>query len=171
MFPHRAVVALNELGYAADGPPRVTLSQQRYVPPGSPPAAASKPWIVPVCVAFERGGKRAETCSMLDAPQGAISLDTASCPRWMMPNVDGRGYYRNAYTAAQVSSLRDDAWNQLKPTERRAAFNDIGDAIAVGKLPLQLGLSFVPRLMAVGDRFSVQAEDKFDPEAGARAVH
>jgi cytosol alanyl aminopeptidase len=138
-------------------PPRVTLSQQRYVPPGAPPAAALKPWHVPVCVAFDRGGKRAEACSLLDAPTGAITLDAAACPRWMMPNVEGRGYYRNVYTAAQVSALRDDAWAQLKPAERRVMFFDATDAVTLGKLPLSLVLSFVPRLFAAGDRFSIRA--------------
>ena len=141
----------------AGQPPRVALSQQRFVPPGAPAPAANKPWIVPVCVAFERDGKRAETCALLDAPTGAIALDTKTCPRWMMPNVDGRGYYRNAYTAAQASSLRDDAWNQLKPTERSVIAFDITNAATLGKLPFQLALSFVPKLVAAGDRFSIAA--------------
>jgi alanyl aminopeptidase len=136
-------------------PARVALSQQRYVPPGAPPATATKPWIVPVCVAYERGGKRAETCSLLDAQTGSIALDTATCPRWLMPNALGRGYYRNAYTAAQVAALRDEAWPQLKPGERIALFLDVGEAIAVGKLAFGVGLSFVPRLLTAGDRFSV----------------
>jgi len=139
------------------GSPRVALGQQRYVPPGAPPAAAQKPWIVPVCVAFDRGGKRAETCTLLDAASGSIALDAPSCPRWMMPNVEGRGYYRNAYTAAQVTQLRDDAWAQLKPTERSAVFFDVINGTTLGKLPLTLALSFVPRLLAAGDRFSIGA--------------
>jgi cytosol alanyl aminopeptidase len=138
-------------------PPRVALSQQRYLPPGAPAVSASKPWIVPVCVAFDQGGKRAETCSLLDAPTGSIALDAAACPRWMMPNANGRGYYRSAYTAAQVTALRDDGWQHLKPTERRVLFFDTTDAFTVGKLPLSLVLSFVPRLFAAGDRFSIRA--------------
>jgi cytosol alanyl aminopeptidase len=138
-------------------PPRVALSQQRYVPPGAPVPAASKPWIVPVCVAYDRAGKRAETCTLLDAAEGSIALDAPSCPRWMMPNVDGRGYYRNAYTAAQVVALRDAGWAQLRPAERNVLLFDATDATLRGKLPLSLTLSFVPRLLAAGDRFSVTA--------------
>src|SRR5262249_8159034 len=44
---------------SCDGGARVALGQKRYVPPGAPPATASRPWILPVCVAYERGGKRA----------------------------------------------------------------------------------------------------------------
>jgi alanyl aminopeptidase len=139
----------------AGQPPRVTVSQQRYVPPGAEAPTAGKPWIVPVCVAYDRGGKRAEACGLIDGPTGSIALEAQSCPRWMMPNVDGRGYYRNLYTAAQVASLRDDAWPQLKPTERRVVVFDATEAATLRKLPLAVALSFVPKLVAASDRFSV----------------
>ncbi len=138
-----------------DRPPRVALSQQRYVPPGSPTPPATRPWIVPVCVAFDRGGKRAETCGMLSDATGELELPAPSCPRWVMPNLGGHGYYRTAYTAAQVTALRDQAWPQLAPTERRAVVIDTTSAATLGKLPLALALSFVPRQLAAGDRFSV----------------
>jgi alanyl aminopeptidase len=137
--------------------PRLGLRQQRYVPPGAPAPPAGKPWIVPVCVAFDRGGKRAEACTLLDAPDGSIALDAPTCPRWVMPNVSGRGYYRSAYTADQVVALRDHAWPQLQPTERAALSFDTAEAALLGKLPLGLALSFVPRLLAAGDRFSIRA--------------
>jgi alanyl aminopeptidase len=141
----------------AGQPARVDMTQQRYVPPGAPPPSASKPWIVPVCIAYDRAGARADVCTLLEAQRGSIALDAASCPRWVMPNADGRGYYRNAYTAAQVTSLRDNAWPQLKPTERRALTFDVTTAATLGKLPVLLALSFTPKLLAAGDRFSVGA--------------
>ncbi len=137
------------------GKSSVALAQQRYLPPGAATPPATKPWIVPVCVAYDKAGKRAEACTLLDQPTGAIALDTATCPRWVMPNVNSRGYYRNLYTAAQVSALRDQAWGQLSWTERRGMFRDVRDAVANGKLPLPLALSLVPKLLAGNDRFTV----------------
>jgi hypothetical protein len=110
---------------------------------------------VPVCVAYDRGGKRAEACGMLSAPTGEIELPAPSCPRWVMSNLGGRGYYRTAYTAAQVTALRDQAWPQLQPGERHAVFVDTAAAATLGKLPLALALSFVARQLAAGDRFSL----------------
>jgi len=133
----------------------VALAQQRYLPPGSGTATATKPWIVPVCVAFDNGGKRGEACTQLDAATGALTLDTKACPRWVMPNVNGRGYYRNHYTAAQITALRDEAWPQLSWTERRAILFDMTDAVATGQLPLPLALSIVPKMLAGGDRFGI----------------
>ena len=138
-------------------PPRVALNQHRYVPPGAPAPPEGKPWIVPVCVAFDRGGQRAETCSLLDAATGSIALPTASCPRWLVPNAGGRGYYRNTYTAEQIAVLRDDAWPELTPAERRVVFFDASHAVMLGKLPFQPVLAFLPKLLAAGDRFSIRA--------------
>jgi cytosol alanyl aminopeptidase len=138
-------------------PVRLALSQRRYVPPGAPAPPAGKPWIVPVCAVFDRAGQRAEACTLLDAATGSLALDTPSCPRWVMANVDGRGYYRIAYTAPQVTALRDAAWPQLRPSERRAVAFDVTEAAHTGRLPLALGLSFVPRLLAAGDRSSIGA--------------
>jgi cytosol alanyl aminopeptidase len=135
--------------------PQVSLAQQRYVPPGAPTPPATRPWIVPVCIVYDKAGKRAETCTLLDQPTGSIALDTATCPRWVMPNVNGRGYYRSPFTPAQASALRDEAWAQLSWTERRTVFRDVRDAATTGKLPLQLALSMVPKMLAGNDRFTV----------------
>jgi alanyl aminopeptidase len=153
---------------ACDGAPRLELAQQRYVPPGAAVASAGHtPWIVPVCVAYDRDGQRAETCGLVSEASGAIALPAARCPRWVLPNVDGRGYYRVAYTAAQVAALQG-AWSQLKPTERVAAFFDVASAAQVGKLPLALAMSFLPRLLAAGDRVSIAAAVQLP--AGLRAL-
>jgi cytosol alanyl aminopeptidase len=148
---------------------RLALSQQRFVPPGSPPPATQQTWIVPVCVAYDQGGKRAETCTLLTKQTDAIALAGKRCPRWVMPAAQGRGYYRVRYTPAQLAKLRDEAWPQLSWTERRALFFDAVAATHYrprgvrrslaktpsGRLPLPLVLSFVPKLLAGGDRFTV----------------
>jgi len=138
------------------GKVELQLAQQRYVPPGAPTPAAGTPWQVPVCVAYDKGGTRAETCTLLDQPAATIALDAKTCPRWVMPNAHGAGYYRNAYTPAQIRALRDEAWGQLAWTERRVLFFDVTAAAHTGKLPLQVALSFVPKLLAGNDRFTVE---------------
>nr|MBA3818791.1 ERAP1-like C-terminal domain-containing protein [Deltaproteobacteria bacterium] len=138
------------------GKATVALAQRRYVSPGSPEPPATKPWIVPVCVAYDQGGRqRAEACMLLDQPTATLALDTRSCPRWVMPNAGGRGYYRLALTTAQVTALRDEAWPKLTWQERRALHFEVGQAATTGKLPLALALSFVPKLLAGNDRFTV----------------
>jgi len=135
--------------------PRSRSPSKRLPAAGLGRAAGDQAVILPVCVAYDSGGKRAEACTQLDAATGVLALDAKACPRWVMPNVNGRGYYRNRYSAGQLTALRDEAWPQLAWTERRAILFDVGDAASTGRLPLPLALSLVPKMLAGGDRFSI----------------
>jgi alanyl aminopeptidase len=139
----------------AGGKIEVQLAQRRFVPPGAPEPPAHTPWIVPVCIAFDKAGKRGDVCTLLDKAQASVALDTKTCPRWVMPNATGRGYYRNVYTVPQVSALRDEAWAKLTWPERRVIYYDLATAARNGKLPLQLAFSLTPRMLAGNDRFTV----------------
>jgi aminopeptidase N len=92
---------------ACNGAPRVQLSQKRYLPAGAPTPPPQGPWSVPVCVAFDDHGKRGEACTLLTTETGSLALPAKSCPRWVMPNTDGRSYYVMAYTQQQIATLRD----------------------------------------------------------------
>jgi len=135
----------------------VAIAQQRSDVPGSATQVAARPWIVPVCIAYDRTGGRGEACTLLDGPTGSLALDTRSCPRWVLPNASGHGYYRSALTEAQAAALRDEGWSQLSWSDRRAAFHDLAYAAAIGKQPLPLALSLVPKLLDGGDRFAIGA--------------
>jgi alanyl aminopeptidase len=129
------------------------LPDRAAPPSGGAESIDAPPWLVPVCVAYEQAGGRAQACTMLTEATGTLEL--ASCPRWLAPNADGHGYYRTSYSAAQLIALRDVAWPQLTWNERLAMFFDAVDEVNVGKLPLALPLSLVPELLAGGDRFTV----------------
>lgn len=132
----------------------LALAQKRYVPPGATTSSSGKPWNIPICVAYDKNGDRGELCTEIDQPTTSVALE-GRCPRWVMPNVGGHGYYRNAYTVEQVSALRDQAWPKLSWVERRAVFFDVATASQTGQLPLELALSLVPKLFAGGTRFTV----------------
>lgn len=144
------------------GKPEVTFAQHRYVERGSPEPSATQPWIVPVCLAYEQNGKRAEACTQLSAPTGTLEL-SGKCPRWVLGNVGGRGYYRTFYPTKVATALRDEAWPLLTNVERRALFLTLVDELhnAKAQLPLSLVLSFVPRMLANGDRYSVESATDF----------
>ncbi len=135
---------------------RVEVTQQRHVAPGSPEPPAQV-WQIPVCVAYDASGKRATTCGLVTGKTGSVPLSTKACPRWAMPNVEGRGYYRVRYTQAQAKALRDEAWEQLTVTEQRAVVADIHTSVygRDHRLPYSLALSFVPKLLAKPNRFVI----------------
>ncbi len=134
---------------------KLEVVQQRFVPPGASAAPAQKAWILPMCIAYAKAGKRAQTCALLDGPTHTFALDASTCPRWVAANDDGHGYYRVAYTEQQVAALRDEAWPLLTPSDRHDIFFNTVAGAAAGKLPLQLALSFVPRMLVDSSRFSV----------------
>ncbi|MFT3694825.1 MAG: M1 family metallopeptidase [Kofleriaceae bacterium] len=153
-----------KLTVSCEGKPKLTIAQRRFVPAGSKPAEESKPWTLPVCVAYDDHGKRAESCTMLDAP--SVDIKLAACPAWVMSNVDGVGYYMTDYTEKQAVALRDRAWSQLEWEEREAAFVDIAvsaqSASREGstKLPLAIATSLVPKMLE-GDRMAVFIAQRF----------
>lgn len=136
---------------------QLAITQHRYTPPGSAKGAATAPWHLPLCVAFEQRGKRAEACTLLDGPTGVLALPAGACPKWVMPNVEGAGYYRVAYTAAQIAALRGPAWPLLSSNERRAVVFDVAAGAETGTVPFTTALGFVPKLLTASDRFTVGA--------------
>jgi alanyl aminopeptidase len=152
-----APVVRSELRCERGQPPRLALSQHRYVRPGSPAPAEGWPWQMPVCVAYDRGGGRAETCTEMKAPRTELTLDTRTCPTWVFANAGARGYYRTSQPEAAFVALRDRAWKQLTPAERMIVFSDVSALSATGELDIALELSFVPRLLDEHHRVATSA--------------
>src|SRR4029079_16179207 len=100
-----APVLRTELRCEAGRPPTVALSQRRYVLPGSPPVSDTT-WQFPVCIAFDRGRARGETCIDLSTPTAEVALDTKGCPAWVFANAGGHGYYRTSLPEPALAALR-----------------------------------------------------------------
>ncbi|HEU4734902.1 MAG TPA: M1 family aminopeptidase [Kofleriaceae bacterium] len=152
-----APVVRSELVCQAGAAPKLVLSQRRYVLPGSPAPPGGRPWRLPVCVAFDRGGARGEACTELTSATAELPLDTSSCPTWVFANAGGRGYYRSSQPEAQLVALRDRAWPRLSPAERMVAFGDVSAFAQAGEVDVGLELSFVPKLLAERHRVAVNA--------------
>jgi alanyl aminopeptidase len=135
------------------GAPKLAITQRRYLLPGSAQATPTVPWKLPACFAFEQGGKRVDHCTLVDG--ATIAWPAQKCPAWVMTNAGGVGYYYTALAVADAVVLRDRAWPLLEPGERRAVFEDVRAQVQQGKLPVALLMSFVPKLRAMGDRFSM----------------
>jgi alanyl aminopeptidase len=143
-----APVVRGELRCEPGQPPRLALTQRRYVRPGSPPVPEGTPWQMPVCVAYDRGGARGQTCGELTAASTELTLDAGTCPAWVFANAGGRGYYRISQPEAALVALRDRGWKLLTPAELLIVFGDASAFAATGELDIGLELSLVPRLLA-----------------------
>ncbi len=134
---------------------KLAIAQRRYVAPGSPPPAQTTPWVIPVCIAYDQDGQRATTCTVIDTAEAVVELPAKACPAWVMPNADGAGYFRVAYTEQAAAALRDQAWPKLTVAERRAVAFDLNAGALDGTLAFGTALSLVPKLLSKPDRYTL----------------
>jgi cytosol alanyl aminopeptidase len=139
----------------------LSVSQQRYVPPGAPKATSKTPWQVPFCVAVESAGKnsktgRSDVCSQLNEAMTSTPapLSGSPCTGWLFPNAGGRGYYNVALNDSSVATLAKRAWPVLTASERLALWGDIESSMRNGSVSLPSLMSMVPLMMTQRDRFT-----------------
>ncbi|MBB3227539.1 alanyl aminopeptidase [Luteibacter sp. Sphag1AF] len=81
------------------------LTQSRYLPLGST-GDANRVWGVPLCVRYgTTGGSSKVSCELFDKATGTITLEGASSPTWVLPNANGRGYYRFSEGKKDLANL------------------------------------------------------------------
>ena len=149
--------------------PVVTLTQERWLPPGAATPAGDPPrWVIPVCVAHGTRKTRQTTCTVLDGPRAEVTLD-GRCPAWFLPNAGGVGYFRSALSADAIDDLLDDGWGQLPPHERVLVAGDVRAQVARGELPIEAELALVRRLARDGARHAIDVALAIVDDAAAIA--
>jgi aminopeptidase N len=140
----------------AGGKATLALHQDRYLPRGSAaPAGAAPTWQLPVCAAYDAGGKRATACTLMTGADAELALPAPRCPGWAWPDADAAGYVRVALPAAALTALETHGWRQLTVPERVALAGDVDAMIARGDADLKAALDLVPRLVRDGNRAEV----------------
>ena len=130
----------------------VKLSQQRFLPLGSP-GAAPQLWKVPVCLRYPTGSGDVRDCFMLDQPARQMTLSKAtSCPAWVQANANADGYYRVLYQVELLSNLLKDEARVLSDREKMALIGDMSALTGNGKLPLGMAMALAPRLARDSNR-------------------
>ena len=128
------------------GMPILQLSQRRYLPLGSVvERIEGQHWGVPLCVRYEADGKIASQCELFDKAQGEVTLDTGSCPTWVMPNADGAGYYRYTLDPKSQQQLTV-AFDKLNEREQTVYAATLDAAFSAGTLDASAYLQSVPLL-------------------------
>jgi len=109
----------------------------------------SAPWPVPVCAAYDRDGKRDETCATLEEGSLNIALPAKRCPRWVMPNAGGTGPYLTNWAKPLVNDLLAHGWPSLTATEKQTVFAESTDEET--KLAVFIKLLRDPNMGAIAD--------------------
>ena len=105
---------------------------------------AAVPWALPACVAYDRGGTRAEVCGRIDAHAPDLALPAHTCPRWVFPAAGGTGPYRIAWTPALLDPLLAGGWGALTAAERQMLLWDTQDPAAALRVFIRLARDPAP---------------------------
>jgi alanyl aminopeptidase len=128
-------------------PPRVTLTQSRYLALGSA-GSRDQRWNIPVCFAFATGkGPRRNQCALLGDQPAQVALG-AECPDWLLPNHNLTGYFRSLLSPEQVRRLLADGGERLTLAERVGLLSDLRALVEGGLLPAATVLEAVQVLLA-----------------------
>jgi len=82
---------------------------------------------IPLCVAYEDGGRRREVCK-ITRPNTAFTIAVSSCPSWVVPNPGGTGLYRFTWNAADVMAIVERGWSSLSVWERDVLLGDLSSS-------------------------------------------
>jgi cytosol alanyl aminopeptidase len=130
---------------------KLVLTQQRYLPQGSP-GAAEQTWKIPVCASYPGG----QSCIVMSDARAELPLDkTKTCPAWVNPNANAMGYYRVEYKGDLLKKLLKDGGKGQPIHERVAVFGDALALVRSGRLPDTEVLANVPGLAQEGNRHLV----------------
>jgi aminopeptidase N len=141
------VVSAKLACYLDQTPPAVFLRQREYRTLERKGASQAS-WRIPVCVAYDAGGKLARQCVLLDGVAGKVDLVTpsgepAGCPAFFYPNAGEIGYYRVRLDPGDVTRLRDAAPLKLPEAERFGLISNVWAEVWSGELPASAFLDLI----------------------------
>ena len=128
--------------------PELRVGQSRYLPLGST-ADRDRQWKIPMCLRLGIDDSSMRYCALVDDVQNRIELPVDSCPDWVMPNADGKGYYRFSLDDAGWASLVANV-DQLSEAESRMLLGSLSAAWRSGDMGTEALLE-VGRMLAEAD--------------------
>ena len=131
--------------------PQVELTQRRYVTAGTTDAP-DQTWSFPVCMRYGDNKRSYRQCVLMSEQTATVELDQSQrCPRWLVANDGGYGYYRVQYPQDQLSELLGRSARKLTLEERVALFSDLVALAGAGEVTLDNLLGYIPSLVKDGN--------------------
>ena len=104
-FLNQTGVPLVEVEYQClDNSVEFSLNQKRYLPVGAR-SSAEQIWSIPVCLNIIGQESNSKHCLLMTEKTTQLSLDNTACPLAVMPNADGKGYFRWTLNSDDLSAL------------------------------------------------------------------
>jgi alanyl aminopeptidase len=118
---------------------RVSLTQARYLPLGSK-GDTRQTWEIPLCMSYEIDGQLNRQCNLLKEASVDIDLGGKGCPKYVMPNADGAGYYRFSLDEAGWLALMQNLAN-LSEREALATVDSLTAAYEANRVSTETLMS------------------------------
>lgn len=131
-FLEQPGVPLLEIDWSCDTGDRIRIAikQSRYLPLGSK-GSRHRHWKIPVCLAYEEKDERKQRCILLTEVKQQEDFSSQQCPRWIMPNEAGAGYYNWFLKAKAWDPLYRDL-NRLTERERLSLVGNLSATYEAG---------------------------------------
>tara|TARA_B100000795_G_C22797615_1_gene440169 strand:- start:231 stop:2942 length:2712 start_codon:yes stop_codon:yes gene_type:complete len=127
----------------------VTLKQSRYLPLGAR-SSAEQIWSLPVCITTINKDGKSKQCQMLSQAEESFPIVGENCPIAIMPNAEGKGYYRWSLSAKQQSALLDN-FSQLSGAEKYSVASNLAAEFKAGRIDASTYLTAIKPIIADQD--------------------
>jgi alanyl aminopeptidase len=127
----------------------VTLKQSRYLPLGAR-SSTEQTWSIPVCITTINKGGKSKQCQMLNQAEESFPIVSDHCPIAIMPNAQGKGYYRWSLPAEQQSALLDN-FSQLSGAEKYSTASNLAAEFKAGRIDASNYLTAIKPIIAEQD--------------------
>ena len=127
----------------------VTFEQSRYLPVGAG-SSSLQTWTMPVCITTIGNSQNSKQCQMLTAPLETFALTSNECPLAIMPNTQGKGYYRWSLSHQQQSALMAQ-FDKLSAAEKYSIASNLAAEFKAGRIDASNYLSSIKTIIADKD--------------------
>ncbi|MEM1347213.1 MAG: M1 family aminopeptidase [Myxococcota bacterium] len=148
-------VPLVDVALDCSAAPRLKLSQSRYLPVSSG-ALDEGEWRVPLCFGYPKGGGLATQCTLLEGREPVtLALSTATCPAWVLPNVEFESYVLFRFDDAATAALVGASTEQLSVRQQLGLYANLSALLSAKSLAPEAYLAMAKQLVETADDFSL----------------
>lgn len=109
-----------------------TASQARYLPMGSR-APKEGSWDIPLCIGYESKGTLKKECFMMSKKTQVFKVANGRCPAFVVPNIDGQGYYRFALSEKDWQKVVKASHKNMSGANRMALADSLVGELYTGR--------------------------------------
>ena len=141
-FVERSGVPLLDVSLDCRGAPTLDVAQSRFRPAGAPPGPAER-WVFPACFDYGNATTARRQCALVRETRQSIALEGA-CPRWVVANRDGIGYFLPRLSAPLYAAL-PGAKRVLAAADYEPLLGDLALLAHNGAVGYPVALAFAAR--------------------------